>query len=104
MQTAFCYESSLSDGKSQSFGQKPKQVIADSTAYMITDMLRSVVTSGTGTAANISSLDVAGKSRFATNYDSKQLAKFSIPERVQLVIVGLQVIHPSIQWRYGLDI
>ena len=28
---------------------------------MITDMLRSVVTSGTGTAANISSLDVAGK-------------------------------------------
>ena len=67
------------DGKSQSFGQKPKQVIADSTAYMITDMLRSVVTSGTGTAANISSLDVAGKTG-TTNYDSKQLAKFNIPE------------------------
>lgn len=67
------------DGKSQSFEQKPKQVIADSTAYMITDMLRSVVTSGTGTAANISSLDVAGKTG-TTNYDSKQLAKFNIPE------------------------
>ena len=46
---------------------------------MITDMLRSVVTSGTGTAANISSLDVAGKTG-TTNYDSKQLAKFNIPE------------------------
>ncbi|MED0827889.1 PBP1A family penicillin-binding protein [Bacillus pacificus] len=67
------------DGKSQSFEQKPKQVIADSTAYMITDMLRSVVTSGTGTAANISSLDVAGKTG-TTNYDSKQLAKYNIPE------------------------
>lgn len=44
---------------------------------MITDMLRSVVTSGTGTAANISSLDVAGKTG-TTNYDSKQLAKFNI--------------------------
>ncbi len=67
------------DGKSQSFEQKPKQVIADSTAYMITDMLRSVVTSGTGTAANISSLDVAGKTG-TTNYASKQLAQYKIPE------------------------
>ncbi|PHB86722.1 penicillin-binding protein [Bacillus wiedmannii] len=67
------------DGKSQSFEQKPKQVIADSTAYMITDMLRSVVTSGTGTAANISSLDVAGKTG-TTNYASKQLAQYNIPE------------------------
>ena len=35
--------------------------MTDSTAYMITDMLRSVVRSGTGTSANVASLDVAGK-------------------------------------------
>ena len=38
--------------------------MTDSTAYMITDMLRSVVTSGTGTSANVGSLDVAGKSGY----------------------------------------
>lgn len=67
------------DGKSQSFGQKPKPVMADSTAYMITDMLRSVVTSGTGTSANVASLDVAGKTG-TTNYSSKQIAQYKLPE------------------------
>ena len=42
---------------------KPKQTVAmkDSTAYMVTDMLRDVFTKGTGTRANISGLDMAGK-------------------------------------------
>ena len=53
--------------------------MTDSTAYMITDMLRSVVTSGTGTSANVGSLDVAGKTG-TTNYSSKQLAQYKIPE------------------------
>ena len=58
---------------------KTKQVMTDSTAYMITDMLLSVVTSGTGTSANVGSLDVAGKTG-TTNYSSKQLAQYKIPE------------------------
>ncbi len=36
-------------------------VMKDSTAYMVTDMLRDVLTSGTGTRANIQGLDIAGK-------------------------------------------
>ncbi len=33
----------------------------DSTAYMVTDILRDVLTAGTGKGANISGLDIAGK-------------------------------------------
>ena len=76
--------------------------MTDSTAYMITDMLRSVVTSGTGTSANVGSLDVAGKTG-TTNYSSKQLAQYKIP-KVQLVIVGSLDIHRNIRWQYGLGI
>ncbi|MFF2880587.1 transglycosylase domain-containing protein [Bacillus toyonensis] len=67
------------DGKSKSFEQKSKRVMEDYTAYMITDMLRSVVTSGTGTAANISSLDVAGKTG-TTNYSSEKAAQYKLPD------------------------
>lgn len=40
---------------------KHKAVMAEETAYMVTDMLRSVVSSGTGTKAQISGHKVAGK-------------------------------------------
>lgn len=42
---------------------KPKSSVAmkESTAYMVTDMLRDVFTKGTGKNANISGLDIAGK-------------------------------------------
>ncbi|MFE6139420.1 PBP1A family penicillin-binding protein [Bacillus sp. NPDC057893] len=67
------------DGKSKSFEQKPKRVMKDSTAYMITDMLRTFVSSGLGTAANIDSLDVAGKTG-TTNYSLEQIAQYNLPE------------------------
>ncbi|MEK4838701.1 PBP1A family penicillin-binding protein [Bacillus sp. FSL L8-0152] len=67
------------DGKSKSFEQKPKRVMKDSTAYMITDMLRTFVSSGLGTAANIGSLDVAGKTG-TTNYSLEQIAQYNLPE------------------------
>ncbi|PEY37211.1 penicillin-binding protein [Bacillus cereus] len=66
------------DGKSQSFEPKSKRVMEDYTAYMITDMLRSVVKSGTGTTANVSSLDVAGKTG-TTNYSAEDIEKYGIP-------------------------
>ena len=38
-----------------------KSVMKDSTAFLITDMLKSVMTSGTGTGANVPGLHIAGK-------------------------------------------
>ncbi|HDR4863165.1 TPA: PBP1A family penicillin-binding protein [Bacillus cereus] len=72
-----------SDGKSKSFEQKSKRVMKDSTAYMITDMLRTFVSSGLGTTANISSLDIAGKTG-TTNYSLEQIAQYNLPESATL--------------------
>jgi len=44
----------------------------DSTAYMVTDMLRDVISYGTGKTAGVSGLDMAGKTG-TTNYDSKTM-------------------------------
>ncbi|MEI4800822.1 PBP1A family penicillin-binding protein [Bacillus sp. FJAT-51639] len=68
------------DGKEVNFAPKGKRVMKDSTAYMVTDMMRSVVKSSTGTgkAANIPSLDVAGKTG-TTNYSAEDLRKFDFP-------------------------
>lgn len=49
------------DGKVVELQPEPKAVMADYTAYMVTDMLKDVLTSGSGTSANIPSLPVAGK-------------------------------------------
>ncbi|RBW69431.1 PBP1A family penicillin-binding protein [Bacillus taeanensis] len=49
------------DGRVINLEPEPTAAMSDYTAYMITDMLRTVVDSGTGTQANISGLDVAGK-------------------------------------------
>ncbi|WP_456278584.1 PBP1A family penicillin-binding protein [Bacillus sp. AK128] len=58
---------------------KPKSVTAmkESTAFMVTDMMRSVVTSGTGTAANISGLPVVGKTG-TTNFPADVKEKYNI--------------------------
>jgi penicillin-binding protein 1A len=66
------------DGKVVSFKPKPKQVMHDYTAYMITDMLRDVVDIGTGKMANIPNLDVAGKTG-TTNFDQKTRATYGYP-------------------------
>ncbi|GAA0444458.1 PBP1A family penicillin-binding protein [Lentibacillus halophilus] len=56
-------------GKTVNLKPEPEAVMADSTAYMITDMLKNVVTEGTGTSANISGLQVAGKTGTTTRPD-----------------------------------
>ncbi|WP_182199382.1 penicillin-binding protein 1A [Paraliobacillus salinarum] len=50
-----------SDGQSEKFKSEPKAAMSDATAYMITDMLKDVVNSGTGTRAKVSGLPMAGK-------------------------------------------
>ncbi len=67
------------DGKSKNFEQKTKRVMKDFTAYMITDMLRTFVSSGLGTTANIGSLDIAGKTG-TTNYSLEQIVQYNLPE------------------------
>src|SRR5699024_5312349 len=49
------------DGREESLKPDPVAVMSDATAYMVTDMLRSVVQNGTGTGANISGLPMVGK-------------------------------------------
>ncbi|HYK73616.1 MAG TPA: PBP1A family penicillin-binding protein, partial [Pseudoneobacillus sp.] len=53
-----------------SFKPKPKRVMQEHTAYMITDMLRDVLDVGTGKTANVSGLDIVGKTG-TTNFDEK---------------------------------
>ena len=67
------------DGKVVSFEEKSKQVMEDYTAYMVTDMLRTVVNEGTGKLANVPGLDVAGKTG-TTNFDEKTSAEYGYPE------------------------
>lgn len=56
------------DGSERNVTPAQKNAMSDSTAYMITDVLRDVLTKGTGKRANVSSLDLAGKTG-TTNYD-----------------------------------
>jgi penicillin-binding protein 1A len=59
---------------------EPKAAMKDYTAYMITDMLKSVVKpGGTGTLANVPGLHIAGKTG-TTNYDKETRQKFGLPE------------------------
>ncbi len=58
------------DGSERNVTPAQKNAMSDSTAYMITDVLRDVLTKGTGKRANVSGIDVAGKTG-TTNYDKK---------------------------------
>ncbi|WP_260398279.1 penicillin-binding transpeptidase domain-containing protein, partial [Peribacillus simplex] len=66
------------DGRVVNLTPKPKRAMHDYTAYLVTDMLRTVVKSGTGKTANVLGLDVAGKTG-TTNFDSKTRAQYGYP-------------------------
>jgi len=67
------------DGKTEkNYKPKAKEVMKDSTAYMITDVLRDVLTKGTGKRAAISGLDIAGKTG-TSNYSSDDMKKWDLP-------------------------
>ncbi len=59
---------------------KPKIAMSDYTAYMITDMLKDVLTapSGTGRDAYVPGLNLAGKTG-TTNYTDDEMRKWNIP-------------------------
>jgi len=60
------------DGNTQTFNSQGTRAMKSSTAYMITDMLKGVLTKGTGTAAAISGLHQAGKTG-TTDYSDAEL-------------------------------
>ncbi|WP_071395557.1 transglycosylase domain-containing protein [Bacillus tuaregi] len=67
------------DGTKINMAPKSEAVMSDYTAFMISDMLKSVVSSpyGTGQKANVSGLPVAGKTG-TTNYSTDEMKKFGI--------------------------
>ncbi|MBC1473383.1 PBP1A family penicillin-binding protein [Listeria grandensis] len=69
----------LSDGETE-INMEPESVVAmkASTAYMISDMLKDVLTQGTGTRANVPGWNIAGKTG-TTNYDENVRIKNGIP-------------------------
>ena len=60
------------DGTSETFDPQGKRAMKSATAYMITDVLKDVISSGTGTSAQISGLHQAGKTG-TTNYSDDEL-------------------------------
>ncbi|MFE8702198.1 transglycosylase domain-containing protein [Cytobacillus sp. FJAT-54145] len=71
-------EIELRDGTKLNMKPETEVVMQDYTAFMVTDMLKSVVDWGTGTMANVSGLDVAGKTG-TTNYSKEDKDKYGIP-------------------------
>ncbi|WP_223702004.1 transglycosylase domain-containing protein [Sutcliffiella deserti] len=67
------------NGSSVNLNKEPQVVMKDSTAFMITDMLKTSVRTGLARAANVSGLNIAGKSG-TTNFDTADLERFNIPE------------------------
>lgn len=68
----------LSDGTEIDLSPEPESAMSDYTAYMVTDMMISVVESGTGTAARVPGVTVAGKTG-TTNFRDEEKAKYNVP-------------------------
>jgi len=66
----------FSDGTTKNFDTSGTRVMKEATAYMMTDMLKSVITAGTGYNANISDLYHAGKTG-TSNYADNELKKLT---------------------------
>ena len=66
----------FSDGTTKNFDTSGTRVMKEATAYMMTDMLKSVITAGTGYNAYISGLYHAGKTG-TSNYADNELKKLT---------------------------
>ena len=66
----------FSDGTTRNFDTAGTRVMKETTAYMMTDMLKSVITAGTGYNAYISGLYHAGKTG-TSNYSDNELKKLT---------------------------
>ena len=69
------------DGSSDEFKPEGKKAMSKGTAYMITDILKDVITQGTGTNAMIDGLIQAGKTG-TSNYSDEDLEKIGITDGI----------------------
>ena len=81
---------------------RTKVVMKDSTAFMITDMLKSVIVSpGTGTRAKVPGLPIAGKTG-TTNYTDEEMTKMEYYRAADRFLMhGLPDIQPIILHLFG---
>lgn len=63
------------DGTEADLSPDPVEAMSDYTAFMITDMLKTVVESGTGTRARVPGLNIAGKTG-STNFTEEEKEKY----------------------------
>ena len=75
----------FSDGTTKNFETSGTRVMKETTAYMMTDMLKSVITAGTGYNANISGLYHAGKTG-TSNYADNELKKLTKEYRYSSIV------------------
>lgn len=68
----------FSDGTEKTFSNNGSKAMKEATAYMMTDMMKTVLQSGTGTNAAISGVYQAGKTG-TSNYADDELAKLTKP-------------------------
>lgn len=68
----------LSDGTEVNLKPEPKAAMSDYTAFMITDMMKSVVQYGTGKSVHIPGINIAGKTG-TTNFTEEDKAKYNVP-------------------------
>ncbi|WP_078432814.1 transglycosylase domain-containing protein [Metabacillus halosaccharovorans] len=68
----------LSDGTEISLAPDPEPAMSDYTAFMVTDMMKSVVEYGTGKSVQISNVNIAGKTG-TTNFSEDDKAKYNVP-------------------------
>lgn len=69
------------DDREMTLVPEPHVAMEDYTAYLVTNLLKSVVTTGTGTAANVPGLNIAGKTG-TTNFDDATKKKYNIKSGV----------------------
>lgn len=70
------------DGSKKTFKPDPVVAMSDYTAYMVTDMLRDVVSNksyATGKYAQVPGVDIAGKTG-TTNYGADEYSRFNLPK------------------------
>ncbi|MFS0656564.1 PBP1A family penicillin-binding protein [Bacillus sp. 179-C3.3 HS] len=68
----------FNDGTKLDLTPESKAAMSDFTAFMITDMLKTAVQSGTGTLAQVPNVQVAGKTG-STNFTQDDVTKYNIP-------------------------
>lgn len=77
----------FSDGTVVTYEPDGKRAMKETTAYMMTDMLRTVLTYGTGTEAYVGGLNQAGKTG-TSNYTEEQLAQIEAETGIYNSYVG----------------